>query len=158
MNPRGVNLEYPQSASISHGKRKRSEDASPFFALRPAMSSTRYPSGSVAETNRVKGVDTEDGLNSSWLRRLPEPQIFKVQQKKTNAKRRRDKRDWTFSEHCEGWEEEKVSVDEVSWLPALVRSYWLNDSDNDWAIRLDGEAGDKFRWLTACEDGHYTHE
>lgn len=116
VNPRGINLEHPQSSSIPHGKRKRNEDASPFFALRPAMSSAAYPSRSATETNRVKGMDTEDGQNSSWLRRLPEPQISKVQQQRTNAKRRRNKRDWTFSEHCEEWKEGKVSVDEVSWL------------------------------------------
>lgn len=113
VNPRGVNLEHPQSSSISHSKRKRSGDASSFFALRPDTSSVGCPPGSV-QANRVKGVDMEDGQNSSWLRRLPESQTSKVQQKRTNAKRRRNKTDWTFSEHREGWEEGKVSFDEVS--------------------------------------------
>ncbi|AAW43265.1 hypothetical protein CNBD2690 [Cryptococcus deneoformans B-3501A] len=127
VNPRGINLEHPQSSSIPHGKRKRNEDASPFFALRPAMSSAAYPSRSATETNRVKGMDTEDGQNSSWLRRLPEPQISKVQQQRTNAKRRRNKRDWTFSEHCEEWKEGKVSVDEIM----IELSDWMKKQETN---------------------------
>ncbi|XAO21540.1 hypothetical protein I312_100293 [Cryptococcus bacillisporus CA1280] len=126
VNPPGVNLVRPQSSSISHSKRKRSGDASSFFALRPDTFSVGYPSGSM-QANRVKGVDMEDGQTSSWLRRLPEPQTSKVQQKRTSAKRRRNKTDWTFSEHREGWEEGKVSFDEIM----IELSGWMEKQETN---------------------------
>ncbi|WVF69125.1 hypothetical protein IAT40_003899 [Kwoniella sp. CBS 6097] len=114
-NPVGIDLENPPASIPRTSRKKKEEDASAFFALRPGSGAGGSASSSRTKAEVLAGTDDAYEDEEAWMHRRPQEththrtpgrrgdEQARLERRKKRQKREREKKvDWTFSESVWG--------------------------------------------------------